>query len=293
MKNNDPKQVAVEQRKVTKHYADFLKTSTHFYKGLIQCLSSYFGELPRLARIAGAMRVEVPAFQNPNPLSPEKHHLLEAAVHATLLRLGDLARYRSLLRTKEPGWEISLGFLNLANDLCPEDPNAHHQMAVVALARDNHLDALYHFFLALNAIQAPPALAKKNLAIECKKIQSAWKKHQVAKGMNQSEKFIWWFVVLQSAFHRGDEFSAHLELENQVLTDLVPLLKEELFDDILQKCVVISIAAESTAVSQIKGRITSVSLGHDNMLTELQNKEVEASLRLSSLSTSASPSTST
>lgn len=262
LKAADPRKVAVEQRKLTKHYADFLKTSTHFYKGFILRLCSLAGELPRLARIAGAMRIEVSSMGNSPRPSPQRQHLLELAVHATLLRLGDLARYRSLLRTKEPGWDVSLGFLNLANDLCPEDPNAHHQMAVVALARDNHLDALYHFFLALSAIQAPPALAKKNLAIECKKIYNAWKKHQVSKTMTKSEKFIWWFVVLQSNFHRGDEFSAQYELESQVLTDMVPLLKDEAFDDTLQKCVVISIAAESTATTQLTGKNTTAWL-HD------------------------------
>ena len=253
-----PEAAKIEKRKLEKRYADFLKTTQFFYKGYIQRLASHFGGLKDLRRIAHCLSLETLSADGHVTVAPTVELLIETSCHTTLLHLGDLSRYRNELRSKKPtsSWESALGYYALARDLCPDSGSAHNQMAVIALADQNHLDALYHLYRAI-AVQQPHALARGNLEIEFKKITSIWEKKEkqaVPHAKTQSEAaLILWFVRLHAKFYKGAEFSGHDELENEVLSRLGLLLKEQSFEQTLERIVIINIAAEYLAGERVKG----------------------------------------
>jgi hypothetical protein len=253
-KKGDQKKNVVERRKLEKHYVDFIKTSQFFYKGYIQRLASHFAGMKGLRRVAQSMSLSTLSADPRVKVSPEVEHLIEVSVHATLLRLGDLSRYRNDLRTKDRSWEPAMGHYLLANDLYPDSGQAHNQMAVIALADGNHLNAVYHLYRAL-AVKEPHLLAKGNLELEFKKITSAWEKKRLQPKMDSLSTLIWWFVLLHSRFYEGVDFSTHDELENEVLSRLALLLKEQSFGDTLEKFVIINIAAEFFAGQRVQGML--------------------------------------
>jgi hypothetical protein len=207
-----------------------------------------------LRRIAHRLTLDCLTVDARVQVSPEVEDLIEKSCHATLLRLGDLSRYRNELRTKERSWETALGYYSLAGDLCPDSGSSHNQMAVISLADVNHLDAVYHLYRAI-AVNQPHPLAEGNLEIEFKKITTAWEKKKVSntKGNNEAT-LILWFVRLHARFYTGVKFSGYDELENEVLSRLGLLLKEQSFETTLQKLILINIAAEYFAGERVKSR---------------------------------------
>jgi hypothetical protein len=241
----------VEKRKLEKRYADFLKTSQFFYKGYIQRLASHFAGMTELRRIAHRLDLSTSSVDPQVQVSSQSAHMIEMCCHATLLHLGDLSRYRNAIRTKDRSWAAALGYYALAGDLYPNSGSSHNQMAVIALEDSNHLDALYHLYCAI-AVQEPHPLAKKNLEVEFKKISTAWETG--AKSKNDSEgTLILWFVRLHAKLYKGEEFSTHDELENEVLSRLALLLKEQSFEDTLEKFVLTNIAAQYLAAERVQG----------------------------------------
>ncbi|CAG8952043.1 hypothetical protein HYFRA_00000778 [Hymenoscyphus fraxineus] len=240
----------VEKRKMEKRYVDFIKTSQFFYKGYIQRLASHFDGLKELRRIAHQLSLSLLTVDKRIKTSPEVGRLIDMSCHATLLRLGDLSRYRNKIRTKDRSWEIALGYYELANGLAPGDGSAHNKMAVIALEDTNHLDAVYHLYRAL-AINKPDELARGNLELEFKKITSAWEKQRSQPKTDSLTTLIWWFLLLHAKFYEGVDFPTHAELENEVLSRLALLLKEREVDVVLQKLVAINIAADFFASQKV------------------------------------------
>ena len=240
----------VEVRKLKKRYADFIKTSQFFYKGYIQRLASKYCGLKGLRRIAHRLSLETLSAEDPINASSELQQLIDASCYATLLHLGDLSRYRNEIRTKDRSWEPALGYYNLASNLCPDNGSAHNQVAVIALSEQNHLDAVYNLYRAI-AIQEPYPLAKGNLEIEFKKIATAWERKPVFRTkLGGTETLILWFVRLHARFYKGVEFSTQHELEQTVLTGLTRLLDNLDSEIILEKFVIINIAAEYCAAER-------------------------------------------
>ena len=245
---------SVERRKLEKRYVDFIKTSQFFYKGYIQRLASHFAGMKGLRRIAHRLSLQTLTTDQRVQVSSDVEHLIEMSCHATLLRLGDLSRYRNQLRTKDRSWEPALGYYGLAGDLYPDSGSSHNQMAVIALAELNHLDALYHLYRAI-AVKEPHPLARGNLEIEFKKITTLWEKNSVSQTRNDSEAtLILWFVRLHAKLYKGVQFSTHDELENEVLSRLVCLMKEQSFETTLEKFVLTNIAAEYLAAEKVQGK---------------------------------------
>ena len=48
----------MEKRKLEKHYLDFIKSSQRFYRGYIQHLSSHFGSIVELGKVARKFNFE-------------------------------------------------------------------------------------------------------------------------------------------------------------------------------------------------------------------------------------------
>lgn len=241
----------VERRKFEKRYADFIKTSQFFYKGYIQRLASHFAGLQGLRRIANRLDLNPISVDQRIRVSPKVEHLIEMSCHATLIRLGDLSRYRNQLRTKDRSWDPALAFYSLANDLYPESGAAHNQMAVIAIYDGNHLNTVYHFYRAI-ATEEPHPVAHDNLALEFKKIITAFEKKRAQPKSDSLSTLTWWFVLLHARFYEGKDFSTHEELENTVISQLALLLKEQSFGETLEKFVLINLAAQYVAGDKYK-----------------------------------------
>lgn len=252
-RKGDSRKSHVERRGTTKHYADFIKTSQFFYKGYIQRLAAHFNGMQGLRRIAHRLSLSTLSVDDPAQVSAKVEQLIELSCHATLLRLGDLSRYRNTIRTKDRSWEPALGYYALANDLCPDLGSAHNQMAVIALADGNHLNAVYHLYRALTTGEPHP-LAKNNLEVEFKKIVTAWEKKSPQQTNDPASTLAWWFVLLHAKFYEGDEFSTtRQELEKEILSRMALLSKEKEFAETLEKVVIVNIAAEYFSQAKYRG----------------------------------------
>lgn len=106
-----------------------------------------------------------------------------------------------------------LTYYGLAHQLVPDNGFAYHQMGIVSLAQDNHLDIIYHFYRSW-AIRAPHPNAEQNVQQEFKAVQSSVTK----PGSNRAQDaFIMWFVRLHAYFYKGELFVQQKELETEVL----------------------------------------------------------------------------
>jgi hypothetical protein len=124
-------------------------------------------------------------------------------------------------------------------------------MAVIALADQDHLGALYHLYRAI-AVKDPHPLAANNLEIEFKKITQLWEKSTASSAKADKEStLILWFVRLHAKLYKGIVFATHDELETEVLSRLKLLLKEESSEITLEKFVIINIAAEYFAAERV------------------------------------------
>jgi hypothetical protein len=192
-----------------------------------------------------------------HPLEPLRKHILQSC-HATLIRLGDLSRYRETeLATKERNWGPAIGYYDLATIIYPASGASHNQLAVIALADGNHLRATYHLYRALSA-QEPHPTAKGNLEIEFRKILSLWVKRELIRPEDAGipgRALAPWFVYLHAQCYRGVDFPEHDELESEVLNQLAVDLKERSLEGTLQKFCLINIAAEDFSRARSEGKL--------------------------------------
>ncbi len=195
---------------------------------------------------------------SPIQSSPHMRHQILLSCHATLIRLGDLSRYRETeLTTKDRNWGPAVGYYDLAGAIYPTSGASHHQLAVIALADGNHLSTTYHLYRAL-AVEEPHPGAKGNLEIEFKKISVAWGRGELiandSPGGNCPGKALTaWFMRLHARCYKGEEFAEHDELESEVLSQLAIDLKERSLGGALHKFILINIAAESFAATRLQG----------------------------------------
>ncbi|KAI9746555.1 MAG: hypothetical protein M1818_000268 [Claussenomyces sp. TS43310] len=261
-KTEEQKKLVVEKRKWEKRYVDFLKTSQFFYKGFVQRLASHY-DIPELRKIAHRLQLDNVSASSQVKLLADSQNRILLSCYATLLRLGDLSRYRNVLRTKDRNFDVALAYYGLANDLCPDSGNAFNQMAVISLQEMDHLHAVYYLYRAL-AIKEPNTVARGNLTIEFRKILTEWTNGAktimsrstpaVNKTHASSTPLVTWFVRLHAKLYKGEDFAEHDELENEVLSQLAVLLKEQPLEGIVDKFVLINIAAEFCAGERLKGR---------------------------------------
>ncbi|PYH99463.1 hypothetical protein BO71DRAFT_479525 [Aspergillus ellipticus CBS 707.79] len=241
------KKKPVEKRKLEKHYLEFIKSSQRFYRAYIQQLSSHFGGILELEKVARKFNFDnlsvEPAIQ---PAEDLRRRILQSC-HATLIRLGDLSRYRETeLVSKNRNWGPAIGYYDLATLIYPASGASHNQLAVIALADGNHLRATYHLYRAL-AAQEPHPSAKGNLEIEFRKVRNAWAKRELIPPEDAGipgRALAPWFVYLHAQCYRGVDFPEHDELESEVLNQLAVDLKERSLEGTLQKFCLINIAAE-------------------------------------------------
>lgn len=244
---NGKKKKPVERRKLEKHYLEFIKTSQRFYRGYIQQLSSHIGGIPELEKVARKFNFDNLSVEEPTQSSGDLRSLILLSCHATLIRLGDLSRYRETeLVGKDRNWGPAIGYYNLATVIYPASGTSHNQLAVIALADGNHLRATYHLYRAL-AAQEPHPSAKGNLEIEFRKVRNLWTKRELIRPEDAGipgRALAPWFVYLHAQCYKGTDFPEHDELESEVLNQLAVDLKERSLEGTLQKFCLVNIAAE-------------------------------------------------
>lgn len=149
----------------------------------------------------------------PTQVSGSLSHSVLTSCHQTLVRLGDLSRWRETqLKTKDRNWGPAIGYYDLARAIYPASGASHNQMAVIALVDLDHLRATYNLYRAL-AAEEPHPTAKGNLEIEFKKIEDAWSKGELIQsnlGVDEQapgQALLGWFMRLHARCYKGVEFS--------------------------------------------------------------------------------------
>ncbi|KAI5922151.1 hypothetical protein F4810DRAFT_297619 [Camillea tinctor] len=246
----------VQKRKLDKLYRAFLKTSESFYRVYIQRLYARF-YIPELRQAAYGTDLDLaePPADNAPPPTPLRAMLLKSC-QTTLVRLGDLARYRcqNSDKTSKAAFDKALDYYGLANTLDPEDGSAHHQTAVLYQLHGQHLDIVYHFHRAIS-IAKPHELAIENLEREFRSLEtSSHSKKGSVK--DPSEAMITWFVRLHAFFFQGEQFSQQSELEKEVLHRMEIAMKSDSADALLRKMALINIAAYDVASEKVKASWT-------------------------------------
>ncbi|KAK5629568.1 hypothetical protein RRF57_005283 [Xylaria bambusicola] len=254
---NTPSQV-VQRRKLDRLYRGFLKTSEQFYFVYIQQLYNRFS-IPELRQIACKSNkpqlVELET-ENASPPAPLRTLILKSC-HMTLVRLGDLVRYRCQLSDKfsKATFDTASDYYSLANSLDPEDGSAHHQLAVLHKIPGQHFDIVYHFHRAI-AVSRPHELALQNLEREFKSPESSY---QGRKGpaKDQSQAMVSWFVQLHAFYFHGKHFSRQDELEKEVLHRLEIAFKSGDSDNtLLLKMILVNMAAYDISTQKVNSSWT-------------------------------------
>ena len=274
----------MERRKLQKEYLQFIKNSQRFYRQYVLNLDTQIEGIPELRKIAfkwkddgmlnlvtigHCSRDEAPRTSTRPRIDPSLKDQVLRSCHQTLIQLGDLSRYREseLGDEKNRNWGPAKGYYDLAAEIYPDSGHSHNQLAVVAREDGNHFRAVYHIYRSL-ASKYPYPQAKQNLEVEFKRIVSAWEKGELIKKRNPADHsnpghaLIAWFVRLHSKCYKGREFREHDELESEVLSHLAIELKEHSLDSVLQKIILINLAAEYFASVQLSS--TSICLAYPN-----------------------------
>ena len=189
------------------------------------------------------------------------HQLIVQSCHSTLIRLGDLSRYRETeLHSKERNWGPAKGYYDLATSINPTSGASYNQLAVIAFEDRDHLRAVYHLHRALS-VDNPFPTAQTNLELEFKKISDRQKKQTLIPAHDAGKPGVGlqaWFVAFHASCFKGIDFKEHGEMENEILSQLAVDLKERPLDSLLTRFCLISIAAESLARARAKGKFSLV-----------------------------------
>ncbi len=250
----------VERRKLVKDCLDFIKSSQRFYRGYVQRLAARFDGIPALEAVAKRLTLSTLSADEPSQVSGSLGQSILLSCHQTLVRLGDLSRWRETqLETKDRNWGPAIGYYDLARAVYPASGASHNQMAVIALVDLDHLRAMYYLYRAL-ASEEPYPTAKGNLEIEFKKIEDAWSKGEMIQNdlgpfqdQAPGKALVGWYVRLHARCYKGVEFPEHEELESEVLSQLTVDLKERSLEGIFSNFILINIAAGYFAGVRLQG----------------------------------------
>ncbi|KAI5368066.1 Putative telomerase activating protein Est1 [Septoria linicola] len=260
-RKSDPPQV-VATRQVTKSFLTWLKQSEKFYRSYITMLSEAAGGVPELEAIAHRDNGERASESAQLLVTPSHRNKILDSCHRALIWLGDLARYRATEKLdKTPDFGPAIGYYGLAATLKPTSGLGHHQQAVVALAQNHHLRAIYHLYRSISVEEAHP-LAPSNLRLEFDKTNAAWDKGELIEKRSPNDPdaaklaLVGWFVRLHSMCYKGEPFREHEELEREVLSQLANVIKQRPLDGTLMRMVLVNISAQYIAGEQFQAHQT-------------------------------------
>ena len=182
--------------------------------------------------------------------------LILQSCHATLIHLGDLSRYRETeLNQKERNWGPAKGYYDIATALDPADGMSFNQLAVISLADNNHLLAVYYLYRAL-CIQKPPPQTLGNLETEFKKVL---KHKQRGKPLfpielpGISNSLVTAFLTYHAACYTDFEFSDDEDQRKALLAQFATEVKTKPFDSAFRKMCLINIMASKQVEEQLHG----------------------------------------
>ena len=193
----------------------------------------------------------------PVPANARLQTLLVQSCHATLIRLGDLSRYRETeLQLKERNWGPAKGYYDLATAIDPTSGASYNQLAIIARNDGDHLRAVYYLYRAL-AVEHPQPFAGENLEKEWRKILIRDMEKTlipIQDAGRPGSGLQAWFVAFHANCAKGIDSKRRREQEQEFLSQLAVDLKERPLDSTLTKFVLINIAAEHLAGQPNDGR---------------------------------------
>uniref|UniRef100_A0A7S3UEX9 DNA/RNA-binding domain-containing protein n=1 Tax=Picocystis salinarum TaxID=88271 RepID=A0A7S3UEX9_9CHLO len=152
-----------EAEKHRKDMLELLEDARKTYRCLVALLQRVYGDVKAPGGEESGVHVEKDLL--------EKHEAPEETVRRTcatcLLRLGDLARYEVEIdetNLPEKNWNEAETWYRSATKVWPHAGNAHNQMAVLAVYREQPVVACYHYLRSL-AVKELFFTAKDNLAL--------------------------------------------------------------------------------------------------------------------------------
>lgn len=253
----------VEERQWAKGYMHFLKESEKSYRAYITKVNKACGGILELEAIAHQSTGEDSGESQPPLAPPMKREAAILSVHRTLTYLGDLARYRAADKLdQKPDFSRAVGWYELAASILPYSGIGHHQLAVVALEDQRHLQGIYHFYRSI-AVPQPHPFGLNNLGKEFEKTNAAWDRGElIQKGPpndpdTSKNALIGWFVRFHSMCYKGEEFRGHEELEREVLSQLSNVIKQRPLNTTLQRMIFTNLAAQWVAGESYQGRTVS------------------------------------
>lgn len=156
---------------------NFIKSTQGYYRHYIRLLYLNFGGIPELEQVCQNIEPNqaTKTVVSGQQVSQENRQAVLQSCLQTLIRLGDLSRYRALEGSSKQNWDPAVAYYHLASIINPAWGIPHNQLSIIALERGNHVDILYHLYRAL-AVDEPHPMGAKNLEIEFRKIASARRK---------------------------------------------------------------------------------------------------------------------
>ncbi|OAP61180.1 hypothetical protein AYL99_03381 [Fonsecaea erecta] len=252
-REGEGKKKVVERRKAEKLYLEFIKSSQRFYREYIQRLASNFKDISEILEIARDMKLDTLSTDPPQTVDNTLKKQLIDSCYSALVQLGDLSRYRETeLQTNRRNWGPAVGYYNKAVALNPTEGRAYHQLAVVALADDDHLRAVYYFYRAI-CLNKPAPQAQANLDLEFKKLRTKSNQGKpistaalVAEGCRDlHDRFL--------IFHAsclGKDPAEQKDQQIEILQLLEEQIRERSDAALLRKLVLVNIAAEKSATQK-------------------------------------------
>lgn len=241
----------VEKRKVEAKQGHYLRISQKFYKVFIQRLSQCHA-IPELRRVAKEIDAEGTSDQSVTP-SPELAKKVLSSCHLTLIRLGDLGRYRVDAKSSKT-YSSALVCYSLAHDLIPDSGYAFHQMAIINVQDGNHLEIVYNFYRSL-AVKDPHPAAKDNLEKKFDILHGSRASKRGRTPPTASEALILWFVKLHAVFYKGEAVNDnHTALEREVMHRLSLAVKDPNLGILLLRMALTNISAACVAYNKLTGK---------------------------------------
>ena len=189
--------------------------------------------------------------------SPQVRNLLKSSCHSTLIRLGDLSRWRETeLQTKERNWGPARFYYDLATAVDPTSGVSYNQLAVIAGADEDHLRTMYYLYRALT-VEHPFRNARANLSMEFEKIL---KSHEEGRLLatdvtgNGMTGLRGWLLIYHAKCLVQEEFQKREALEDEIFSQLTVDLKHQMPESTLNKYVLMNIAADYVAQKQMTGQ---------------------------------------
>ena len=252
LKARDAKKKFVERRKAEEMYKSFIKSSTTFYRTFIRRLAAHFKDVPEIFKIAQGFGMDPATLDSPIDVDLDQKHALLRSCHATLIHLGDLSRYRETEIPKnadQRNWGPAVGYYDLAGALMPHDGQSYNQLAVISLANNDHLRAVYHLYRALNA-ENPPEPARGNLELELKKIRNKAARDEALLPLDSTStdpELETLFLTYHAKCYGDNAFDDDHAQATTIVSSFAQALKDKPYDSAARKMCHINISASHYA----------------------------------------------